>query len=54
MEYRASQEVLPLARFPKAIGTTLYSVIGRYTINKMTSFSKALELFIVNLHAYST
>jgi hypothetical protein len=32
----------------------LYSVIGRYTINKMTSFSKALELFIVNLHTYST
>jgi hypothetical protein len=23
----------------------LYYVIGRYTINKMTSFSKALELF---------
>jgi hypothetical protein len=32
----------------------LYSVIGKYTINKKTSFSKALELFIVNLHAYST
>jgi hypothetical protein len=32
----------------------LYSVIGKYIINKKTSFSKALELFIVNLHAYST
>jgi hypothetical protein len=31
MEYRASQEVLPLAR---AIRATLYSVIGKYVINK--------------------
>jgi hypothetical protein len=31
MEYRAPQEVLPLAR---AIGATLYSVIGKYVINK--------------------
>jgi hypothetical protein len=31
MEYRASQEVLPLAR---AIGATLYSVIQKYVINK--------------------
>jgi hypothetical protein len=31
MEYRASQEVLPLAR---AIGARLYSIIGKYIINK--------------------
>jgi hypothetical protein len=31
MEYRARQEVLPLAR---TIGATLYSVIGKYVINK--------------------
>jgi hypothetical protein len=31
MEYRAPQEVLPLAR---AIGAMLYSVIGKYVINK--------------------
>jgi hypothetical protein len=31
MEYRAPQEVLPLVR---AIGATLYSVIGKYVINK--------------------
>jgi hypothetical protein len=31
MEYRAPQEVLPLAR---TIGATLYSVIGKYVINK--------------------
>jgi hypothetical protein len=31
MEYRAPQEVLPLAT---AIEATLYSVIGKYVINK--------------------
>jgi hypothetical protein len=31
MEYRAPQEVLPLAR---TIGATLYSVIGKYIVNK--------------------
>ena len=31
MEYRAPQEVLPLAR---TIGAMLYSVIGKYVINK--------------------
>jgi hypothetical protein len=31
MEYRASQEVLPLTR---AIGATLYTVIEKYVINK--------------------
>ena len=54
MEYRASQEVLPLSKISKAIGAALYSVIGKYIINKKTSFSKALKLFIVNLHTYST
>jgi hypothetical protein len=54
MEYRASQEVLPPSYISKAIGAALYSVIGKYVINKKTSFSRALELFIINLHAYST
>jgi hypothetical protein len=49
MEYRASQEVLPLARSQKAIGATLYSVIGKYIVNKKISFSRALELFISTL-----
>jgi hypothetical protein len=31
MEYKAPQEVLPLAR---TIGATLYSVIGKYIVNK--------------------
>jgi hypothetical protein len=31
LEYRAPQEVLPLAR---TIGATLYSIIGKYVINK--------------------
>jgi hypothetical protein len=31
MEYRAPQEVLPLAR---TIGARLYSIIGKYVINK--------------------
>jgi hypothetical protein len=31
MEYRAPQEVFPLAR---TIGATLYSVIGKYIVNK--------------------
>jgi hypothetical protein len=31
MEYRAPQKILPLAR---TIGATLYSVIGKYVINK--------------------
>jgi hypothetical protein len=47
MEYRASQDILPLARFQKAIGAALYSVIGKYTINKKTSFSKALKLLSI-------
>jgi hypothetical protein len=51
MEYRASQEVLPLARFQRLSGQ---HCIGKYIINKKTSFSKALELFIINLHTYST
>jgi hypothetical protein len=53
MEYRASQEVLPLARFQKAIGAALYSIIGKYIINKNISFSRTLKLFIINQHAYS-
>jgi hypothetical protein len=53
MEYRASQEVLPLARFQKAIGAALYYVIGKYITNKTISFSKTLELFIIKQHAYS-
>jgi hypothetical protein len=31
----------------------LYYVIGKYTINKKTSFSKELEPFIVKLHAHA-
>jgi hypothetical protein len=53
MEYRASQEVLPLARFQKVIRAALYSVIGKYIINKKISFSRTLELFIINQYAYS-
>jgi hypothetical protein len=54
MECRASQKVLPLARFQRLLGAALYSVIGKYIINKKTSLSKALELFIINLHTYLT
>jgi hypothetical protein len=41
-----------LNKIPKAIGTTMYSVIGKYIINE--KISRALELFIINQHAYST
>jgi hypothetical protein len=34
MEYRASQEVLSLSNTSNAIGAMLYSVIGKYVINK--------------------
>jgi hypothetical protein len=54
MEYRTSQEVLPLARFQKLLGRPCILKIGKCIINKKTPFSKALKLFTVNLHAYLT
>jgi hypothetical protein len=52
MEHRTPQEVLPLAVFHVLLGRQCTLQTGKHIINKKTS--RALKLFIVNLHSYLT